>query len=203
MCLTACFPHHQHHPRLHSSQGQSEPEPCPPGTFGSLAGLRSSAECSLCSGGSYCDGYGLTNPRGLCAPGFFCQKGSSSSMPDFSYDSISVSVIGGICPKGHYCGMGTVLPVRCPIGTFSDQNSSQSSHSCQSCPPGFVCASEGLTAPTGLCPDGYTSPGGAAVCVLVPRGYYQSPNTTAVLACPQGSFSIGGATFCEDCPPGS
>jgi hypothetical protein len=49
--------------------GLSTPLACPPGTYGNTTGLTSSDECTACDGGFYCDGYGLTTPRGLCEQG--------------------------------------------------------------------------------------------------------------------------------------
>ena len=46
--------------------------------------------------GSYCEEQGLTEPSGLCAPGFYC--------PDGSVSNSSV-----VCPEGRYCPLGETL----------------------------------------------------------------------------------------------
>ena len=107
--------------------GISIPQACPPGTFGNSTGLRKLQDCEICSPGYYCDGYGLNAPRGLCAPGFFCLSGSNSSTPYslisnavhvvnstawmLTYGQYLVHAVGGICPAGYYCPLGSALPI--------------------------------------------------------------------------------------------
>lgn len=49
--------------------GVSAPQPCAPGTYGNATGMILASDCITCDGGYYCDGYGLTAPRGLCSKG--------------------------------------------------------------------------------------------------------------------------------------
>lgn len=107
--------------------GISTPFPCGPGTYGNSSGLRRQEECNACDGGYYCDGFGLTAPRGLCSPGFFCLSGSNTSTPSLlhslkkgnatdqwslSFPQYSIaSSIGGICPIGSYCPLGSAVPI--------------------------------------------------------------------------------------------
>lgn len=42
---------------------------CPVGTFSNQAGLKSSSECTNCTGGYYCGSTGLTVESGLCHAG--------------------------------------------------------------------------------------------------------------------------------------
>ena len=57
-------------------EGSSTSEPCPQGKYGNSSGLRQVTDCSPCTPGYYCDGVGLTSPRGLCDPSFYCLEGS-------------------------------------------------------------------------------------------------------------------------------
>jgi hypothetical protein len=61
--------------------GVDTPENCPPGTFGNSTGSKRAEDCTKCTPGHYCDGSGLTAPRGLCDPGYFCLEGSSTPAP--------------------------------------------------------------------------------------------------------------------------
>lgn len=115
-------------PRGHACpSGVSEPEPCNPGTYGNSTGLKRLEDCISCDSGSYCDSYGLTAPKGLCTPGFFCLSGSTSSSPQSDASSVVsignsslvsylaknlfvVSSKGGICPSGSYCPLGSGTP---------------------------------------------------------------------------------------------
>lgn len=45
---------------------------CPVGMYGDREGLFEEAQCTLCTGGSYCDADGLTEPAGFCDAGFYC-----------------------------------------------------------------------------------------------------------------------------------
>ena len=42
---------------------------------------------------SYCDGFGLTQPRGLCTPGYFCLSGSTSSSPTARFTDLSLTAV--------------------------------------------------------------------------------------------------------------
>ena len=44
--------------------GVSAPINCVPGKYGNTTGLVYPTDCLSCSAGHYCDGYGLTTPRG-------------------------------------------------------------------------------------------------------------------------------------------
>jgi hypothetical protein len=106
--------------------GVSVAQPCPPGTYGNATGLRKLEDCQMCSPGFYCDGYGLSAPRGQCSPGYFCLSGSNSSTPYslitnaveivnatawmVTYGEYFVHSLGGICPSGYYCPIGSAMP---------------------------------------------------------------------------------------------
>ena len=63
-----------------------------------------------------------------------------------------------LCPMGHYCpaGMRSVDDGRCPRGSYSNKTGLHSIEQCSTCPPGMYCSDTGLTAPTGICSEGYT-----------------------------------------------
>ena len=45
-----------------------------------IPGLKNSSSCQPCRAGHYCDGPGLTEPRGKCDPGFYCRLGAYTSV---------------------------------------------------------------------------------------------------------------------------
>lgn len=49
--------------------------PCPVGTFGARNQLTNVSECTLCTGGSYCNQENLTAPAGPCQAGYYCWSG--------------------------------------------------------------------------------------------------------------------------------
>ena len=149
-------------------EGSSEPEPCPPGSYAPESGSRSTHDCKLCDGGYFCDTFGATTVSGLCSPGFFCIQGSKSSTPNYLgeyfngswnasiFQSNFTALFNSICPTGHYCPMGTSLPLACPAGTYNNLYGADSIHACLECPDGNYCAGMGNEMPTGLCSEGST-----------------------------------------------
>lgn len=57
-------------------------QPCPPGTYGPVPGLRSRAGCHACDAGRFCPSANATEPAGQCWEGFFCSRGSSRPNPE-------------------------------------------------------------------------------------------------------------------------
>lgn len=47
----------------------------------------------------FCGSEGLTEPEGLCGPGFYCALGAKSPMPSGNVDS----TVGGMCAAGYAC----------------------------------------------------------------------------------------------------
>ena len=72
-----------------------------------------SAKPQLCPGGFYCEGWRNFYYTGMCNKGYYCSGGSSTATP-------SDGIVGGKCPAGHYCPVGTMHPIACPVGTFSN-----------------------------------------------------------------------------------
>lgn len=75
-----------------------------PGTYSNKTGLRRTEDCLECTPGYFCDGYGLTSPRGPCDPGYYCLAKSYTSAPHAPGSTLAqlsdTSSIGGLCPSG-------------------------------------------------------------------------------------------------------
>ena len=175
---------------------------CPSGSYSNTTGLWAIFQCTPCPAGLFCAGQGLTSPSGLCAPGYYCNEGSSSATPN---DNIT----GGECPRGRYCLAGSVISASvCPIGTFNNLTGLGSIAECQPCPPGHYCPSTGLEEPFGLCDAGYycisgspmSNPSNASYGDQCPPGHYCSIGTSTPAQCPVGTFlPTSGSTSSDDC----
>eukprot|EP00057_Strongylocentrotus_purpuratus_P010951 XP_011665425.1 PREDICTED: proprotein convertase subtilisin/kexin type 5 [Strongylocentrotus purpuratus] len=127
--------------------------PCENGTFLNVTGGQEMDDCLDCPGGEVCGGYALTEPKELCAPGYFC-IGKTKYPTDGD--------TGNICPKSSPAAM------RCPDGEF---NNITGRADCFTCPQGFYCADGErlLECPRGhYCPEG-TGSNGSIPC---PHGTY-------------------------------
>eukprot|EP01135_Chromosphaera_perkinsii_P005913 Nk52_evm8s371 gene=Nk52_evmTU8s371 len=178
--------------------GISLPTPCPPGTFSTSETLKASSECTKCTAGSFCDGYGLQTPRGLCDPGYYCTLGATTSTPP---DGST----GGLCPAGGYCPAGTVESLPCPQGTFSTQAGAANHDFCISCTPGHYCASARGPAPTGKCDAGYYCTGGAKTAkqFATTKGHYSPQGSVGETKCQPGTYQPSPAQpSCLQCPAG-
>ncbi|XP_031511365.1 neurogenic locus notch homolog protein 4-like [Papio anubis] len=136
---------------------------------------------------------------------------------------------GGPCPPGHFCPVGTGVPLPCPVGTFSDRMFLSTASECLSCPPGYFCGASGLAAPSGPCSPGYFCLAGASSptptaaadrlpadtsCAAIssghsgqggpcPRGHFCPRGTSPPQPCPAGSYSyLTGQASCFPCPAG-
>ena len=161
-------------------------------------------ECTACDPGYYCDTFALQAPSGLCSPGFYCLSGQNTSTPTNPYSSVNIT--SDVCPAGHYCPLGTVLPISCPEGTFNDDRGGTSSADRTSCTPGYYCAGTGNSHPTGECTAGYYCTGGATVPTQyqVSAGHYSLAAAVQEEACIQGYYQPNvGQSTCVDCPAGS
>ena len=72
------------------------------GSYNNVTGIKSEDECTVCPGGWYCEGLGLTWPSGLCGEGYYCPPGSSQKEPPDNF-----------CPVGNYCPAGVSQPLPC------------------------------------------------------------------------------------------
>ena len=102
-----------------------------------------------------------------------------------------------VCPAGHYCGAGTIVPTECPVGSYCAAGSSAPT----SCKPGTVGRRVYLTSDEGCepCPKGsWCSAGSEVMC---PEDTYQPRvNQSSAVACKRcaefseslaGSASVG------------
>jgi hypothetical protein len=90
-----------------------KPNPCPAGTYSSIEGLARASQCLQCPVGKYCSVSNLTSPDGDCAPGFYCRYGVNVYQPIGNETGV-----GGICPLGHKCSLGSAAPIACEAGTY-------------------------------------------------------------------------------------
>ncbi|CAK7320737.1 hypothetical protein VULLAG_LOCUS22832 [Vulpes lagopus] len=122
------------------------------------------------------------------------------------------AMAGGPCPPGHFCPVGTEVPLPCPVGTFSDRMFLSMVSECLSCPSGHFCGASGLTAPSGPCSPGYfclegvsspTPAGHSEHGGPCPQGHFCPSGTSHPKPCPAGSYSnLTGQASCFPCPAG-
>lgn len=194
--------------------------PCPSGTYGSEEGL--SDDLSPLLGDNH-----VTSCSGLCAPGYYCPSGSTSSSevkcPAGTYGStpgLRDANCSASCPVGHYCPAGSVKPIKCPTGVYGAVKGLRdmfcsplcSSNLCSDddirqakCFLGYFCP-EGSTSPTErecggtdvFCPRGSASP------TPVSRGYYSIGYTRTTTydqqICNLGHYCMNGVQI--PCPSG-
>eukprot|EP01012_Entosiphon_sulcatum_P020572 TRINITY_DN2549_c0_g1_i18.p1 TRINITY_DN2549_c0_g1~~TRINITY_DN2549_c0_g1_i18.p1 ORF type:complete len:7257 (+),score=712.60 TRINITY_DN2549_c0_g1_i18:702-21773(+) len=178
--------------------------PCPIGTFSNLTGAQSSADCSTCPPGYYCDAVALASPRGPCRASFYCTSGSNTATPVAANSS---TFVGDICTIGHYCPEGSAYPIACPAGKFNAIKGAAAKSSCILCTAGMYCSTDGLAAPVGTCSPGFYCPPGTSLNrdwdKRCPAGFYCPLGSGAPLACPSGTYqAYEGRYTCQACPAG-
>ncbi|XP_013391352.1 uncharacterized protein LOC106159584 [Lingula anatina] len=134
----------------------------------------------------------LTAVTGPCDPGYYCPEGSRRA------DSI-------ICTAGYYCGQGTLDPMACPNGTFSNATGLSVVTQCTDCTEGYYCNGVALIEPSGPCSAGYYCPTGSSVetAVVCPIGQHCPQGSARPLDCVAGTYTdIEGAAVCQECPEG-
>ncbi|XP_078306274.1 uncharacterized protein LOC132680612 isoform X4 [Panthera onca] len=139
---------------------------------------------------------------------WLCFAGAEVTHPDGGIHAMA----GGPCPPGHFCPVGTAVPLPCPMGTFSDRMFLTMASECLSCPFGHFCGASGLTAPSGPCSPGYfcmegvsspTPAGHAEHGGPCPQGHFCPSGTSLPHPCPAGSYSnLTGQASCFPCPSG-
>ena len=211
-------------PSMHVASGGTEldfPYACAPGLYGSgyaseeQSGSQCSGECWVghfcplgtvapreCRAGSYCPGYD-ENGRGAttelpCKAGTFSNDTMLSGAKDCSE-----------CPIGHMCVTGSIQPLGCSPGTYSDRIGSgacrrcprgtfqegEAQTACKTCTSGFVCL-EGSSAPQ-PCPGGTH----ANQSILSTTGFLSS--LEQCIECPAGTACPTGSSEPSPCLPGS
>ncbi len=170
-----------------------------------------------CPAGYYCVAGTSTEFKTPCPIGAYCPSGSSTytvcadktyqnnpastqciDCPERFYCKNSGSLTAASkpveCPAGSYCGDRTATPTACPIATFSNRPGLSTSSECDSCTPGYYCATTGLTTPTDKCTAGYYCSGGSKTA---------TPNDATGSICPKGNYCPAGSTAPTPCPPGT
>jgi hypothetical protein len=230
------------------TRATTAPAACPAGTYNpEVGGSVTAIDCITCPVGSWCGSQALTAPSGSCDPGHYCPAGSTAatevecpskfyrahrgarSLSDCAlcpsgFTCGNATVTPSLCPQGSYCVVGVDTPEPCKPGTFGNSTGVRRPEDCTPCPPGSYCETMGLTAPTGLCAEGYFCLAGSAsrapvdplnptvasvtpIGGICPPGGYCPQGSAKPEACPAGTFSnVTGAanvTVCLPCTPGS
>lgn len=176
-----------------------QPRPCPAGTYGPQRRLRERGQCLDCPAGLFCSG-GKRKPDGPCAAGYFCTSGAKAAKP-------VTEKWFGICPTGHYCGIGSRVPHACPPGKFNGQVGQQDIGACEVCEKGQYCEDWGNSAPDGACAAGYVCANYSfaehKVKKITPAGTYAPKGSSKSTACLAGRYApIAGLAKCLQCPAG-
>ncbi|CEM37955.1 unnamed protein product [Vitrella brassicaformis CCMP3155] len=154
-------------------EGTSDPVRCPAGRYRDTEQATGVLDCTECDEAQYCWGTAQTAITGDCEAGFFCPAGSKSSTQF-------------LCYAGHSCAGNNAFPDPCSPQEYQDWVGQLS---CKTCPPGFVCATDGLTAP-----------------VACPQGQYCEGSTDTPLDCPVGTYGalehLTNSSECAECSPG-
>ena len=119
------------------------PFPCNAGLRGANASSNTGQSTPLC--------------EGICNAGFYCPT--------------PATLEPRACPPGHACPAGTVWPVKCKGGTYSNTTKLKSVTDCASCPMGHKC-SKGTAVPV-ACEKGSVAVLGRSECIACPEGRYQ------------------------------
>lgn len=69
-------------------------------------------------------------------------------------------ITGNVCLVGHYCPLGSSLPVPCDVGYYLDVTQQDAASDCKLCTAGKFCPGQGQEHPAGNCSAGYYCPGG-------------------------------------------
>jgi len=121
------------------------------------------------------------------------------------------------CPAGYFCKDHTVLPQRCPVGTYMPTESAymadvstaapgSESAACLPCEAGYACPSEGMSA-RDTCPAGTYSPAHSTQCFECRAGHLCPAAATTQAAyesqlCTAGGLCTGSTTSAATCPEG-
>ena len=158
-----------------------------------------------CPPGTYCL-VGVTSPVMVdgdplypqsCTPGFYCTLGASS--PEGT----------AICPRGHYCPRGSVLPIPTSPGNFSYTTGAQTPSECL---PG-TWAPNWAQVQCDVCPGGFECPDSgtsntSSTFIACEAGYYREAlvSTVTCQPCPEGTWSnvteMSSIDGCQICAAG-
>ncbi|CDW71824.1 gcc2 and gcc3 domain-containing protein [Stylonychia lemnae] len=178
---------------------------CPAGQFSDIEGLNSSSQCQFCLNGQYCSNEAQVTPTGNCQAGYYCYVNNLILITQQNPQST-------ICPKGSYCPSGSILPIKCPPGTYNDQQGSIDINACIKCEAGYICDKYGMQSKSEFksCPEGYYCLEGAkgiqtlGVNVFIcPKGYFCKSGSNDKTQCPIGSYNpTEGQSACLACQEG-
>ena len=177
---------------------------CPRGTYGPERQYDELKDCKPCPAGKYCLNESAITYTADCDAGHWCLSGVDRPKPvgtnfttltsniNYScpfYDGLETGV-GGRCPVGHFCPVGTAIPKPCQPGTYSPI---EQLAACYPCMEGYYCPNENITGYTSYpCPTGHYCPNGTKTA-------YEN-------ACPKGTYNeLTHRTKpqdCKTCKPG-
>ena len=133
---TACNPYSSENmtsdvcpPGSYCPLGTVLPIDCPVGTFNPSEGGTSTAACTTCTAGTYCEGLGNINPDGYCNAGFYCTGGASTPIQHNT-------------EAGYFTTSGASAMTPCSIGTYQDHTAQSV---CTTCPAGYYCPTTAMT----------------------------------------------------------
>ena len=153
-----------------------------------MTGGSSQASCIPCDDGKYCQGLNNTQPTGDCLEGYFCQRNSTHGNKQANPNN---SPIGGLCPAGRYCPIGTSIPKECDGGLYSNGTGASQ---CLECPEGFECL--GSPSYPKNCRQGY----------FCRRGEHPESNKGLPVPCDIGTFgereNLASQSECTPCLAG-
>jgi hypothetical protein len=165
--------------------------PCPAGTFGAAGGASSLTGCAPCPPGKYCASPGLTEPSGMCAPGYLCQGSERVAAPP-----------DGLCSPGFACPAGATSAIPCDATYSPDAYQDEPGQAaCKACPSGFWCSDSSVT----KCQPASTQE--SFFCPAPTPGAARGAMGRDKVPCPEGFINYADASEsvddCEPCPPGS
>ena len=151
--------------------------PCPPGTYSPHGNLVAENQCTQCDAGYYCTG-GKPEPDALCPPGYICPAGSEdfnrspcragTFQPDYGRTDPNTHCLA--CHEGYFCEEASDRPIKCPFGTYMDEENNDSKENCKECEAGNFCGTG--TVDYTPCPLGFYSAAGWSECEPCLAGHY-------------------------------
>ena len=196
-------------------------QPCPAGSFGSVAGADSAVSCARCPPGTYNPSPGGSSSAACssCPIGSFSNTSGAAACTQCAPGSAS-GLVGATSPSAcEPCAAGSFssLPGQlfcsayCPKGTMGIKEGGVSAaDACAPCPLGYFASSSGSIecAPCAL--GTFAGAPGASSCTSCPQGRFSNVAAAVALsncsACPAGSFGVAaGSTSagCIQCSPGT